>query len=143
MSNQQFSNPPHRPAPPSQGPSPPKQQQPSSQHTYTHQPEVVVTTQTYTTTQEANVTFVTQRIVWYEGWNFYVGMIIWSAFSILCCLPLGVAAFLVAIWAYSEFSRGNLPKAIGLSKLTSALAITAIVFGILISIFWFIIYYSV
>ena len=137
MSKQQSSNPPQRPTPPSQGPS----NSTYTQHTYTHQPEVTVTTQTYTTTHDANVTFVAHRVVWYEGWNFYTGMIIWSAFAILCCFPLGIAAVLVAIWAYSEFSRGNLPKAIGLSKITSALATTAFLFGVCIFILSFFLYY--
>ena len=128
--SKEAGNPPQRPTPPSHGHT-----------TYTHQPEVHVTTHAYTTTQEANVTVVTHSVVWYEGWNFYIGMIIWSAFAIFCCFPIGVAAVLVSIWAYFEFSRGNLPKALQLTKITAALAAAAFVVGVIIYILALFLYY--
>ena len=135
--SKQAGNPPQRSTPPSHGPI----HTTYTHQTYTHQPEVHVTTQAYTTTQEANVTVVTHSVVWYEGWNFYVGMIVWSAFAILCCFPLGIAAVLVSIWAYFEFSSGNLPKALQLTKITAALAATAFVCGVIIYILGTFLYY--
>ena len=134
---------------PPQGYPPQGQPQGYPQQPYTNQPQGDKPPQAYTTPQAppaTNVTVVTQHNVgtsrWYGGSSSFTGIIIYSVIAIFCCFPIGIAAFIVAIWAYSEFSNGNLPKAIGLSRLSSGLATTAFVIGIISIILFFSLRYT-
>ena len=115
----------------------PQQQYPQQPYTQPPQPAPPAT----------NVTVVTQHQNvganrWYGGSSSFTGILIYSVIAIFCCFPLGIAAFIVAIWAYSEFSNGNFPKAIGLSRLASGLATTAFVIGIITIILSFSLRYT-
>ena len=110
----------------------------------THQPEVLVVTSTYSTTtvEGINTNLQTYRVEWYSAWGYYLVMVV-SAFSILCFFPIGIAAFIIVVWAYSEFSKGNIPKAIRLNILASALSTSAFLFTISVSTIYFLLYRSV
>ena len=94
----------------------------------------------------ANITVVTQqpaRRVFYTTNSSFTGILIYSAIAILCFFPIGIPAFLVALWAFSEFSKGDIPKAVGLSRLASGLATTAFIIGVICIILSFSVRYTV
>ena len=94
----------------------------------------------------ANVTIVTQptaRAFYGSGGSTFTGILIYSAIAILCFFPIGIAAFVVALWAYSEYNKGDIPKAVGLSRLASGLATTAFVIGVVVIILSFSVRYTI
>ncbi|KAI6645732.1 hypothetical protein LOD99_12995 [Oopsacas minuta] len=153
---QQAGYPPQGYAYPQQGYPPqgyPPQGYPQQPQGYSQQPQQAYPQppQTHTTQpapQPSNVTVVTHqqpanRVYFSGGAGSFTGVIIYAAIAILCFCPIGIIAFIVAIFAYSAYSNGDYPKAVGLSRLASGLATTSFVIGVICIILSFSLRYTV